>query len=43
MVCCPEEIAYGKGWITAEDLENIARSLKNNGYGQYLLRLIQKR
>ena len=43
MVCCPEEIAYSKGWITAEDLENIARSLKNNGYGQYLLRLIQKR
>ena len=42
MVCCPEEIAYSKGWITAEDLENIARSLKNNGYGQYLLRLIQK-
>ena len=42
MVCCPEEIAYSKGWITAEDLENVARSLKKNGYGQYLLRLIQK-
>ena len=41
MVCCPEEIAYSKGWITAEDLEKIARSLKKNGYGQYLLRLIQ--
>ncbi len=42
MVSCPEEIAYSKGWITAEDLGNVARSLKKNGYGQYLLRLIQK-
>ena len=42
MVCCPEEIAFSKGWITAEDLERRARPLQKNGYGQYLLRLIQK-
>ena len=42
MVCCPEEIAYSKGWITSGDLEKLARSLKKSGYGQYLLRLIQK-
>ena len=40
MVCCPEEIAYDKGWITAEDLGKVARLLKNNEYGQYLLRMI---
>jgi glucose-1-phosphate thymidylyltransferase len=42
MVCCPEEIAYSKGWITAEDMERLALSLNKNEYGQYLLRLIQQ-
>ena len=43
MVCCPEEIAYSKGWITADELEKRARPLEKNGYGQYLLRLIPKK
>ena len=43
MVCCPEEIAYSKGWITADDLEKRALPLEKNGYGQYLLRLIPKK
>ncbi len=43
MVCCPEEIAYSKGWITADDLVKRARPLQKNGYGQYLLRLISKK
>jgi glucose-1-phosphate thymidylyltransferase len=43
MVCCPEEIAYSKNWITAEDLEKRALPLKKNGYGQYLIRLISKK
>ena len=34
MVCCPEEIAYSKGWITADDLEKRARPLEKNGDGQ---------
>ena len=39
-IACPEEIAYSKNWITAEDLKKRARKLKKNGYGQYLMRLI---
>ena len=43
MVCCPEEIAYSKNWITAEDLEKRALPLKKNGYGQYLMLLISNK
>ena len=39
-VACPEEIAYRKGYITASQLEQLAQPLKKNGYGQYLLRLL---
>ncbi|MGT2957900.1 glucose-1-phosphate thymidylyltransferase [Streptococcus bovimastitidis] len=35
-----EEIAYRMGYITKEDVHNLAQSLKKNEYGQYLLRLI---
>jgi glucose-1-phosphate thymidylyltransferase len=38
-VCCPEEIAFGKGWINAEQLEALAAPLIKNGYGQYLHKL----
>jgi glucose-1-phosphate thymidylyltransferase len=38
-VCCPEEIAYGNGWIDAAQLEKLAAPLAKNGYGQYLLSL----
>lgn len=37
-----EEIAYGQGWITRERLLELARSMKKNDYGQYLLRLANK-
>jgi glucose-1-phosphate thymidylyltransferase len=40
-VACPEEIAYRAGWIDRERLERLARPLAKNGYGQYLLRLLQ--
>jgi len=40
-VACPEEIAYRAGWINAEQLEALARPLAKNGYGQYLLKLLQ--
>jgi glucose-1-phosphate thymidylyltransferase len=40
MVCCPEEIAFNKGWILAEDVARLAQTLKKNKYGQYLTRLI---
>ena len=39
-VACPEEIAYRQGWINAEQLAALANPLKKNGYGQYLLSLL---
>ena len=38
-VACPEEIAFRKGFIDADQLRALANSLAKNGYGQYLLRL----
>jgi glucose-1-phosphate thymidylyltransferase len=40
-VCCPEEIAFLNGWIDAAQLEALARPLAKNGYGQYLLSLLE--
>jgi len=40
-VACPEEIAYGKNWISKADLVNLAKPLLKNQYGQYLLKLIK--
>ena len=39
-VAVPEEIAYRKGYIDAQALERLADPLKKNGYGQYLLRVL---
>ncbi len=36
-ICCPEEIAFRKGYIDSERLEKLAAPLAKNGYGQYLL------
>lgn len=35
-VCCPEEVAFNRGWIDAEQLMRLAASLSKNDYGQYL-------
>jgi glucose-1-phosphate thymidylyltransferase len=40
---CIEEIAYQMGYITAEQLEEIAKPLLKSGYGEYLLQLIPKK
>jgi glucose-1-phosphate thymidylyltransferase len=40
-VACLEEIAYGKGFITAEQLEKLGREMKNP-YGNYLLDLLSR-
>jgi glucose-1-phosphate thymidylyltransferase len=40
-VACPEEIAYRKGFIDAEQVEKLATPLSKNGYGQYLLRMLK--
>jgi glucose-1-phosphate thymidylyltransferase short form len=40
MVACPEEIAYRKGWISAEHVLKLAAPLKKNAYGQYLEKML---
>lgn len=40
-VACLEEIAYRMGYITREQLIELAQPLKKNGYGQYMLRLAE--
>ena len=41
-VACPEEIAYRKNWIDANQLEKLAVPLLKNGYGQYLKRILNE-
>lgn len=43
MVACPEEIAFRSGYITAEQVEKIGNSMKNNTYGAYLLQLLREK
>jgi glucose-1-phosphate thymidylyltransferase len=40
MMSCPEEIAFRRGYIDKSQLERLAHRLQSNGYGQYLLRLV---
>jgi len=42
-IACPEEIAYRSGYINAGNLKKLAEPLRKNGYGQYLLRLLEER
>ena len=42
-VACLEEIAFENGWITAEELRELAKPMENNQYGQYLVRLAGER
>ncbi|RZL03487.1 MAG: glucose-1-phosphate thymidylyltransferase [Rubrivivax sp.] len=41
-VACPEEIAFRSGWITAEQVSKLAQPMLKNGYGQYLLKVINE-
>jgi glucose-1-phosphate thymidylyltransferase len=43
MVACPEEIAYRYGYISAEQVEKVAASMKNNRYGRYLQQMLKER
>ena len=38
-VACLEEIAYKRGWISIEQVHELAKPMIKNGYGQYLLNL----
>lgn len=42
-VACLEEIAYRKGYITDQQLEALAKPLAKNQYGQYLMKLLDKK
>jgi len=42
-VACLEEIAFNKGWISAEKLQSLGMSMKKNNYGKYLLDLVNRR
>ena len=40
-VCCPEEIAFQKGWISAEKLSKLANAYMKTDYGKYLKALVK--
>jgi len=42
-VACPEEIAYRRRYITAEQIEKLAAPLAKNAYGQYLLDILKEK
>jgi glucose-1-phosphate thymidylyltransferase len=42
-VACLEEIAYRQGFISADQVRDLAKPLKNTQYGQYLLRMLDER
>jgi len=42
-IACPEEIAYRMGYISSEQLMQLAEPLKKNGYGQYLINILNER
>lgn len=43
VIACPEQIAFDKGWITAEQLAERAELLKKNSYGAFLQKVLEVR
>ena len=41
-VACPEEVVYRQGWISASQLEELAKPLLKNQYGQYLMKVLSE-
>lgn len=41
-VACLEEIAFKKGWITADELLKVAQPMAKNEYGKYLIKLAEE-
>lgn len=41
-IACPEEIAFANGWIGREQILELAEPLRNSGYGEYLLQLLER-
>ncbi|HFS3852683.1 TPA: sugar phosphate nucleotidyltransferase, partial [Escherichia coli] len=42
-VACPEEIAFRKGFITAEKVLELAYPLSKNSYGEYLINMVKEK
>ena len=42
-ISCPEEIAYNNGYIDADQVRQLAKTLGKNGYGDYLLSVLEAR
>ena len=42
MISCPEEIAYHMGFIDADQLRSLAKTLAQNSYGAYLIGLLEE-
>ena len=40
-VACPEEVAWRMGWISDDQLQELAQPLRKSGYGDYLLQLME--
>ncbi len=40
-IACLEEIAFANNWLTREQIEKAAANMRKNGYGQYLLKLLE--
>ena len=41
-IACPEEVAYRQGWIKASQLEDLAKPLLKNQYGEYLMKVLSE-
>jgi glucose-1-phosphate thymidylyltransferase len=41
-ICCVEEVAWRMGFISSEQLQKLGAELSRNGYGQYLIRLLDE-
>jgi glucose-1-phosphate thymidylyltransferase len=42
-IACPEEICFRRGYISASDLKKLAEPVKKNGYGQYLIKILEEK
>jgi len=41
-IACPEEIAFQHGWIGVERVLELAKPLRNSGYGEYLIQMLER-